>query len=268
MSLLQNNFWKLLFVIIVCAVAYIGYKSKHTSVATAVVEERAQEVASAGLSKDDIEDIVKEFILNNPNVIIKSMELMQQRKMKEMEDEIDKVIKEKRSDLEDITKSPYAGNKNGDITIVTFGDATCAYCKKSNEALNQLLSSDVGVKVLYMTFPILGDASEYASKILLAVYKTAPEKFKPVQDGIMDLKSLTKDDVKNIVTQNGLDMSNLEIEMDKPEVKDMQVRIMGFARDLRIQGAPASIINGSFYPGLLDINKLKEVVATERSKKK
>jgi protein-disulfide isomerase len=266
MSALQNNFWKIIFLLIVGGVAFLGYSKRHVPVVTATVEQSppSSEVAS----KDEIEVVVKDFILNNPEVIIKSLELMQQRKVKEMEDEVQKVLNDKKSEIEDIESSPYAGNKTGDITIVTFIDPNCNYCKKSNEALNQLLSSDAGVKVIYKTFPILGEASEYSSKLLLATYKTTPAKFKPVLDDIMELKSVTKEELVAIVQKNGLDMSNLEIEMDKPEIKEMQVSTMALARDLRIQGAPASIINGTLYPGLLDINKLKEIAKEERAGEK
>jgi len=267
MSALQNNFWKIIFLLIIGGVAFFGYSKRHnTPVTSATVEQPPQ--ASEALSKEEMESVVRDFILNNPEVIIKSIELMQQRKVKEMEDEVQKVIKDKRSEIEDITNSPYAGNKSGDVTVVTFIDPNCNYCRKSNEALNQLLASDAGVKVIYKPFPILGEASEYASKLLLAIYKTSPLKFKHVLDDIMGLKTITKDEIVAIVQKNGLDITNLEIEMDKPELKEMQNSIMGLARDLRIQGAPASIINGALYPGLLDVNKLKEIAKEERAREK
>jgi len=266
MPIIKNNLWKIVFVFFVAIIALLGYKAnRHRPVVAATVEHSAPPEHAA--SREEIEVIVKDFILNNPDILIKSIELMQQRKVKEMEEEVHKVIQEKKSEIEDITNAPYAGNKNGDVTIVAFMDPNCAYCKKFNDSLNQLLASDVGVKVIYKPFPILGEASEYTSRLLLAVYKTSPEKFKAVQDDVTSLPAITKEALKSVIEKNGLDMSNLEIEVDKPEIKEMQVKILMLSRDLHIQGAPASIINGTIYPGLLDINKLKEIVTQLRSGK-
>lgn len=263
MQCLQDNFWKIIFAIFICAIAFMGYKSKTPTQTVATTIEHGAAIDQSN-SKEAQEAIIKDYILNHPEVIIESIELMQQRKVREMEDKARSVIKDKRSELESTANAPFAGNANGDVTIVMFFDYNCNYCKKFNDAVNQLISSDAGVKVIYNPFPILGEGSEYLSRLMLAVYKTSPDKFKSVHDGMMGLKSFSKEDMKAVIDQNGLDMSALEIEMDKPEIRAMQSKVIELATELRINGAPASIINGNFYPGLLDISQLKKIVTEQR----
>lgn len=264
MQCLQNNFWKIIFVLFVGAIAFMGYRSKTPTQTVATTIEHGVAIDQSN-SRESTEAIIKDYILNHPEIIIESIELMQQRKVREMEDKARDVIKDKRSEIESTTNSPFAGNANGDVAIVMFFDYNCNYCKKFNEAVNQLIGSDAGVKVIYKPFPILGEGSEYLSRLMLAVYKTSPDKFKSVHDGMMGLKNFSKEDMKAVIDQNSLDMSALEIEMDKPETRSMQGKIIELATELRINGAPASIINGNFYPGLLDINQLKKIVTEQRS---
>lgn len=263
MQALQDNFWKIIFVIFICAIAFIGYKSKTPTQTVATIIEHGTAIDQSH-SRETTEAIIKDYIISHPEVIIESIELMQQRKVKEMEEKAKSIIKDKRSELESTANSPFAGNANGDVTLVIFFDYNCGYCKKFNDSVNQLISSDAGVKVIYNPFPILGEGSEYLSRLMLAIYKVSPDKFKAVHDGMMGLSSFNKEDMKAVIEQNGLDMSALEIEMDKPEIRAMQNKIIELATELRINGAPASIISGSFYPGLLDINQLKKIVAEQR----
>ncbi|MES2214862.1 MAG: DsbA family protein [Pseudomonadota bacterium] len=223
--------------------------------------------APTAMNHDEINSAVKEFILKNPEVIIESIELMQKRKVKDMEDRINNAIKEKRSEIEDSSHSPYIGSKDSDVTVVMFYDYGCGYCKKANSIVNQLIDSDHNVKVIYKPLPILGEVSEYMTKLILAVYNLAPEKFKVVHEGMMALKNPGKEEIKAVILAHGLNFEDLEIEISKPEVTTMYNKILTLASELRIHGAPVFIINGDFYSGLLELDNMKKIIADLRTLK-
>jgi len=265
MQCAKNNCWKIIFVLFICLIAFIGYRASNKNTAhTHVTVPIDNHAMHNTLSKEALDPLIRDFILNHPDVIIESIELMHKRKMKEMEDQIQNTIKEKLPEIENSNNSPHAGNANGNATIVVFYDYNCNYCKKSNDVINQLLRYDDEVKIIYKPMPMLGEVSDHLARLTLAVYKIAPDKFKVIHDDLMTLQNPSKDAIKDIVEKNGVNFAELEVEMSKPEIRDMQSKIISLASDLRIHGAPAFIINGKFYPGLLEFAQMQKLVAEQR----
>ena len=257
MDFMESNRGKILFALFVCMIAFIGYRS-----ANRTMTQPLEAPASASLSKEAIEPIIKEYILNNPEVIIESVESMQKRKSQDMEKQIQSNIDAKRSEIESTVGSPFAGNQDSNMIVVMFYDYNCNYCKKANEVLNQLMNADKNVKVIYKPIPILGPNSEYLSKLMLTIYKTSPDKFKVIHDNIMGLKQIEKSDIEGVVTKNGLNLGVLEAAMTKPEIQELQTQIMNLAAAIHINGAPVFIINGRFNQGLMDVDMMKQMLAS------
>ena len=67
-----------------------------------------------------------------------------------------------------IRRIPAAGNPNGDITIVEYFDFQCPYCRKTHADLQKLLKEDGKVRVVYKDWPILGEVSVQAARLVLA----------------------------------------------------------------------------------------------------
>lgn len=271
MQCAKNNLWKIIFVAFVLGVAFFGYKTSNKNAPTSIkveIDENASAHTqhSSNISKQETEEIVKDFILQNPEVIIKSIELMHERKMKEMEDKIQNTIKDKRAEMEQSAGVPHAGKPNANNSIIMFYDYSCDYCKKANDVINQLLGYDDNIKVVYMPLPMLGEASEYIAKLMLATYKTAPDKFKSIHDEIIALHAPNKEEISAIITKHGFKIEDIEIEAAKPEVRDAQAKINSFASDLRIHGAPAFVIGNKFYPGFLELSQIQKVIADDRIK--
>ncbi|MGI4775804.1 MAG: DsbA family protein, partial [Janthinobacterium lividum] len=148
--------------------------------------------------------------------------------------------------------------------IVSFYDYNCSYCKKGDKYLSQLLESDSKIKVILKPFPILGEYSMYAAKIALAVYKLEPSKFKAIHEGLMNSSQPTKTMITELLTTEDLDPSKVIEESESQEIKDVINKNFSLAGNLRIQGAPAYIINGKLMPGLLNLNALQQIVSESR----
>ena len=69
---------------------------------------------------------------------------------------------------------PALGNPNGDITIVEYFDYQCPYCKKISPVLDQVISEDKKVRLVLKDWPILGDPSGYAARLVLRDADKAP----------------------------------------------------------------------------------------------
>lgn len=64
---------------------------------------------------------------------------------------------------------PYRrGNPKGNITIVTFFDYNCPYCKKAEPDLERVVKEDGQIRLVYKDWPILTKASVYGAQMALA----------------------------------------------------------------------------------------------------
>ena len=261
---------KLLLIIVFSLLILVGYKvMKPVTTVTVPVTSSVQPNSSDGTNeKEHIQSVVKEYLMNNPEVITNALEALQKRKKLEMDEKVYSFIKEHREDIESSAMAPFVGNKDGDIIITSFYDYNCSYCKKGNHYLNQLAESDSNVKIILRPLPILGDSSNYASRIILAVHKIAPDKFAPIHEGFMQLKTITKESIEALLIQHSLNVAKIEEDATMTEIADNINKNFELAGNLKIHGTPAYIINGRLVAGLIDLNQLQQIVSDIRANNK
>ena len=93
----RDRIGKILLVTLVFILAFVAYKRTYNAPAPAAVTSVEKKSDGTSLvAKEDVEQIVRQFILDNPAVIIESIERMQQRKMDEMTSQMNEVIKNKK----------------------------------------------------------------------------------------------------------------------------------------------------------------------------
>jgi protein-disulfide isomerase len=116
------------------------------------------------------------------------------------------------------------------------------------------------LKVILKVYPILGNESEYLAKLILALNQTAPHKFKAIHDELISSKTLNKEDLNKLFKDYGLDFNKIEALSESNEITEQVKENIKLARELRINGVPAFIINGKYYPGFLTLEQLSEKV--------
>lgn len=131
--------------------------------AGAAVGAAAMALAPGGgsASRAEIEGIVRDYILEHPEIIRQAAERLQQR-------ELAKVVETHREALETPYASAWAGAEDGDVVLVEFFDYACGFCRMSVADIDRLLAEDERLKVVWRELPVLGPASETAAKASLA----------------------------------------------------------------------------------------------------
>ncbi|XVN40563.1 MAG: DsbA family protein [Rickettsia endosymbiont of Argas persicus] len=262
---MQHIISKILVIFLVIIGALFIFKTI-TSTKTVSVEVKQSDEAKKS-EEERVKEIIKNYLLNTPEVIIESIENFQKRKVQESEAKVGGYIKDNKIDIENSQNFPTIGNNESDITIVAFFDYSCSYCKKGDRSLNELLQNDPKVKILLRPLPILGDASEYLAKIALAVYKINPDKFKAIHGELMKIRSVSKESVEDLLNKNNLNATEIEETADSSEIKDLINQNMKIARNLKIQGVPAYVINSRLIPGSLDFPQLLNIIKEIRDNK-
>ena len=228
--------------------------------------------ATSSVNKGEVEAIVKQFILNNPEVMIESMENYQKRMYQEEMARRAGAFDRNKEALINDPDSPMAGNPKGDVTVVEFFDYNCGYCKSMREALEELLAEDKNVKVVFKEFPILTrklptDFSRVAAKGSLAMYRLKPEKYFEYHTAIMNYAGrVTEEALIALAEPLGVSGDTLKAEMAKPEIEAELKQTDILASELGVSGTPALVINGEVVPGAIKIDALKAKVAAARNK--
>lgn len=218
--------------------------------------------ADAPLTKDDVQKIVKDYIMANPEDILKSVQEYQDRSTRERQSA---ALKEHGKDLFD-ADTPMAGNPKGDVTVVEFFDYNCGYCKKAFPDLKKLVDEDKNVRVLFKEFPILGASSEKAAKWAFAAHKQG--KYFEFHQALMNSHTALDDAFLEKTAQSvGIDTAKAKAYTEGADVLVLIERNRNLGGKMGIRGTPAFVIGEEVIPGAADYETLKKTVADVRTKK-
>jgi protein-disulfide isomerase len=212
---------------------------------------------------EEIERIIHEYLMRNPQVIIDALQAFERRREAEKAARAKQALADRRTELLADPTSPVGGNESGDVTIVEFFDYRCPHCRSGARALAELLAQDRGVRVVYKEFPILGPESVAAARAALAARQQGG--YEALHRALMTAPgSLTRARIMELATSVGLDAARLERDMQSPEVGDILRRTHALAEALAINATPAFVIGDELRLGALDAEALRALVAQAR----
>ncbi len=223
-----------------------------------------------------IQTIVHDYLVNQPQVLIEASEALQKQEMAKAEQNAQSAIQTNATQLFADPMSPVAGNPNGSVTIVEFFDYQCPHCKDMTAIIEQLISSDKNVRVVFKELPIFGANSRFASTAALAVSKINPKAYLKFHNALMAASNpLNQDKVLKIAKDSGIDVNALKKAMDDKAINDQIEENFKLAQKMGIMGTPSFVIakwnvgktdnqlnsdNTSFIPGATTLDKLKETI--------
>jgi len=219
---------------------------------------------TSGARKDEVEKIVREYLLENPAVIRDALQVLQQREEIQRSAATAANLKLLKSEIYSDADSPAAGNAQGDVTVVVFFDYFCGYCKKTLPALETLLANDNAVRVVYKEFPILGPQSLIAARAALAAGRQG--KFVQFHLTMIGAQGAGEEVLKAASERLGLDYARLDRDMRDPMIAAAIDRNIKLATSLNVNGTPAYLIGDRFIPGAVDSESLAQLVKDERAK--
>lgn len=227
--------------------------------ATAVGVQSAPGAASAApANKAEIEQIVRDYILEHPEILPEAMERLKAKHIKAS-------IEEKRSALETPYRGAWEGAENGDVILVEFFDYACGYCRKARTDIAKLLAEDKNLKVVYRELPILSEASNSAARVsLLAAEKG---KYSGFHEALYEAGRVSQDSILAAATSVGLDRNAaLSAMKDDSYLVEIESNIK-LAQTLGATGTPAFVVGNQFLSGAVGYDVLKQAIAQARMQK-
>lgn len=213
-----------------------------------------------------IEAIARDYILENPEVLVQALRVLQDRRRLADQTRNRATLAAKRDELVADPAAPVSGNRDGNVTVVEFFDYNCPYCKAVYPRIAQLLAEDDQIRFVYKEWPILGPVSELAAKLALAIWKRDPGRYEAFHAALLSAKGrLTQDSVFEIAQGLGFDIAQLKIEMDSPEIAADLARNKALASSLGITGTPAFVVGNNLVPGAASLAQMKALVERARN---
>jgi protein-disulfide isomerase len=222
-----------------------------------------QQVGATDLPVEQIEKIVREYLLREPEVIYQALEELQRRQTAAAAARQRAAIAENQHQLLDDPASPVGGNPDGDVTLVEFFDYRCAYCRRVVSSMRALLDEDRGLRVVFKEMPVLGPDSVSAARAALASRKQ--NGYLPFHFALMAADDLSPAGIRATAQSVGLDPDRLEADMAAPEVSAAIEANYALANKLGIEGTPAFVIGDQLIPGAVDKARLEQLIDEARS---
>ena len=229
-----------------------------------IPDSRAESPATPGLDRESVRKIVREYLLEHPEVIEEAIQVLQAKRESREQDRVRAALREHDKALRSHPMSPVSGNPKGDVTLVEFFDYQCGYCKRSLKPVKDLLETDRQLRIVWKEFPILGPVSRFAARAAMASEKQG--RYLEFHVAVMGSRGkLTEDRVMAIAGSVGLDVQRLRRDMEDPAIEEYLDETIRLAQVLDIRGTPAFVIGDTLVPGAVDGVRLKELIAKARS---
>ena len=210
----------------------------------------------ATTDKAAIEKIVREYILNHPEIIPEAMTRMQTR-------EVTRLLDSNRKDIETPFAGAVAGNPKGDVSVVVFFDYACPYCRQGHADVAKLAAADPGVRIVYRDFPVLSPASDEAAMASLSAAQQG--RYTNFHNAMFETPGkVAHERTIAVVRSAGLNEMRTAKDLRSQALQAEIKKNLELGRALGLTGTPSYIIGNEILSGAVGLERLQEAVATAR----
>jgi protein-disulfide isomerase len=200
-----------------------------------------------GLEKAQVEAIVKEYLLREPEILFEMQTAFQRNQLATQtlaaEGAWEKLLASSKDD-------PYIGRKDAPITIIEFSDYDCGVCKAAVPwVMAQVDDRRSDIKVIVKESAVRGADSRRAAIAAMAAHSQG--KYREMHVALMKApaNAYTPANLEAIAQSVGLDMARWKKDMaDANLIRRVDRSVEEF--DMAgLQGTPSFLINGRFVGG-------------------
>jgi protein-disulfide isomerase len=207
--------------------------------AAASVSAVASPASAEDFSRAEIEQIVHDYLMAHPEVILEAVQALQARQEAEAAARAAANLAQLRDDIFGGPATMIAGNPDGDVTLVEFFDYRCGYCRRVAPDVLALIQRDSGVRFAMKEFPILGEESVYASRAAIAA--AAQDMYWEMHLALLNFRgTYDEDSIRAIAADLGMDPDRLVADMASSQVDAVINRNYELAQALGINGTSAT----------------------------
>ena len=157
------------------------------------------------------------------------------------------------------------GDRTAPVTIVEFSDFQCAFCKKTESTLNQLLTKYSGrVKLAYMDFPLREIHPQAQTAAEAARCAGEQGKFWEFHDALYsDQTKMSGADLVAHARTLNLDEKSFQACLASGKFKSKVEADIEQGRTLGVAGTPGFFINGVFLSGAQPLAEFEKIIDSQ-----
>jgi protein-disulfide isomerase len=211
----------------------------------------AQARQSSNPDREAIEQIVREYLVENPEVIEEALiELQRRRREAERMAQVD-AIDALNDRIYADARDPSVGPADAAVTIVEFVDYRCSFCAISNTWLQGAID-DHGdeIRVVFKEFPLRGPDATEAARAGLAVWRNQPDLYLDFHNALFDANGpLPSQRIDEIAESVGVDVDAMRSTMDDDAITEQLAEVRQIGTEIGVRGTPFFIVGGTIIPG-------------------
>ena len=218
------------------------------------------------LTQQEIEKIVHDYLLREPEVLAEALRSLQQRQSSAAAQRAKQAIRDHQQALLSDQGSPVEGNAQGKVTIVEFFDYRCVHCRRVASTIDNLMRSNASVRVIYKNFPVLGEPSVLAARAAVAAQQQGgwPKLHRAMLAYEGDF---TTETLLALGTSVGLDSGKLKTDMMSPATDKALQANLTLAAALGVDVTPTFVIGERVIRGALSAEAFQALVDEEAGKR-
>lgn len=218
------------------------------------------------LTQQEIEKIVRDYLLREPEVLAEALARLQQRRSAAAALKAKQAVHDNQQALFSDPTSPVEGNAQGKVAIVEFFDYRCVHCRNVAATLDRLVSSNASVRVIYKNFPVLGEPSVLAARAAVAAQQQGG--WAKLHRAMLAYRGdFTLENILTMGTSVGLDAARLKTDMMSPATQKTLQENIALATALGLDATPSFVIGDRVIRGALSPEALQAIIDEEGRKK-
>jgi len=213
---------------------------------------------ATGAGRGATEAIVRNYILDHPEVLPEAMQRLQER-------EIAYRIAPLRAALETPYPGAVLGNPGGSVVLVEFADYACPFCRQSVGDVEALIAENADLKVVLREDPVLSEQSYEAARMALAAADQG--RFRAFHKAMYAQDGISAQTIEAAAREAGLDLARARADIAAgkydPELENNRqlAGAMGFS------GTPSWVIGDQGFSGAVGKEALADAIEKARSAK-
>lgn len=225
-------------------------------ISTAALTLSAISIVTIGTLYVKRDDIIRNQIVENPDIITEAITVLQRREMASR-------LGTFKTPLTTPFYDGYAGNPNGDITLVEMSDYNCGFCRRSLADVEKLITEDNNIRVIYKETPVLAESSLTAAQWSLAAAKQG--KSREFHNALFNIGLTDENSINNAAKRAGLNIEEAKQELQSGEIENEIRQNLAIMREIGLTGTPSFIIGDEVLEGAVGYDALKEAIERARA---
>ncbi|GLK69094.1 DsbA family protein [Hansschlegelia plantiphila] len=232
----------------------MSFLARLTLASTLTFAAAAPAAAFDASEKDEIGKIVREYLIQHPEVLYEAQKEWNRRQEAKVEEKRGAALSTYLGTIDGSKLHAVLGNPKGDVTLVEFFDYNCGYCRHATKDIDALISADPKLRIVLIELPVIRQESLGAAQVSIAVNRAAHDKFAEFHAKLLSGQSLaTKARALAVAKEVGVDQKAVEEALGGPEVEKTLLESKTLADDLGVEATPTFVVGDAVVPNTTSV---------------